>query len=689
MMRGLAQRLPQIKQAFTRFFGGLDTETPPWLRSPGTVRESQNFDVDVNGGYGRGRGYERFSGKAAPSDASYSIITATITGSPAVGQTLLGNTSAATGTIIALPGGSFVLTQVVGTFVSGEALKIGGVTVATATSAAVPSSASTALLHAQYRNLAADVYRALIAAVPGSGDIRGIWMLDDVVYAFRDNVGATACAMYKSTTSGWSAVSFGEEVSFTAGNASVGDGDTLTQGGVTATIRRVVIQSGSAGAGTAAGRLIIAGRSGGNFAAGAASSTGGGSLTISGAQTAITLSPGGRFEFVNSNFSNVAGQDKMYGADGVNRGFEFWNDGSNDIFVPITTGMTTDTPSHVKVFQSHLFFSFGKSAQHSGQLTPYIWTIVSGAGELALDSDITNFLVLPGSETVGAMAIFSRNRINMLYGTSSADWVFTSYKSAAGAYAYTAQMIGDAMFLDDIGVTQLSTTANYGNFTDGTITKSIQRWINQERTKVTASSVSRNYTQYRLFFNDNYALFFTVINGKLSGVMPMLFAHKVACICSLEQNDGTEVSYFGSEDGYVFQLDKGTSHDGTSIEAYLMLSYDNQKSPRVLKSYMDGAIEINGTSYIALQIAGDIGYSSSEVVQQGSMAITANLADTRWDAFTWDSFVWDGQTLIPSRFELRGDGENVSIVIRCNLDYMERFVISGAAFFYIPRRYIR
>ena len=61
---------------------------------------------------------------------------------------------------------------------------------------------------ADYTLLAANDLRTSISAVPRLGPIRGVWVFNDVVYAFRDNVGATAGDMYKSTASGWSQVTF-------------------------------------------------------------------------------------------------------------------------------------------------------------------------------------------------------------------------------------------------------------------------------------------------------------------------------------------------------------------------------------------------------------------------------------------------------------------------------------------------
>ncbi|MGE5524346.1 MAG: hypothetical protein ACM3SS_11570, partial [Rhodospirillaceae bacterium] len=333
---------------FVPFEGGLDTMTPPLRIPPGYVRAAQNYEVSVNGGYSRIVGYERYDGQPKPSDAAYAILTATITGSYAVGNTLTGATSAATGVIIAATATYFVLTKVTGTFQAAEDLQISAVTVATADSAQVTDGASTAKLHAQYKNLAADEYRDDIAAVPGSGAVRGVVRFNDVLYAFRDNAGGTATALYKSSGSGWTAVSLGRELAFTSGGTTeIAEGDTITgaTSGATAVITRVVLQSGSWSAGTAAGYLIFASQTGTfqseNLNVGAATNL----ATIAGNSSAITLSPGGRYEFVRANFGGTVNTRRIYGCDGVNLGFEF--DGS--VYVPIRTGMADDAPLHVAV----------------------------------------------------------------------------------------------------------------------------------------------------------------------------------------------------------------------------------------------------------------------------------------------------------------------------------------------------
>ena len=166
-------RMPAYKTDYIILSGGLDLVTPPLQIPSGRCRIAQNMESDLFGGYVTHSGYERYDGRVSPSSATYAVMTATITGVPVVGNTLTGLTSGATGRIIALPGGSFILTKVTGTFQLSENLQIAAVTVAVATSLAVTGGASTLLLAASYKNLAADVYRADILVVPGSGAIRG------------------------------------------------------------------------------------------------------------------------------------------------------------------------------------------------------------------------------------------------------------------------------------------------------------------------------------------------------------------------------------------------------------------------------------------------------------------------------------------------------------------------------------
>lgn len=675
--------------AFIPFAGGVDLETPPIFVKSGHCRAAQNYECDINGGYKRVMGYERFDGRTAPSAAAYATIPVTITGTVAVGDTITGVTSAATAVVIANVTTYLVITKIVGTFVA-ETLNIGGNPQATSSAGATVDGASTPLLHAQYKNLAADNYRADIAAPTGSGSILGGFKFGGTNYCLRNNAGGTAAVLYKSTASGWSAVALGRKLSFTSGGTYViAEGNTITGAisGATAVITRVMLESGSWAAGTAAGKLIFASQTGTfqaeNLDVGANLNV----ATIAGNSSAITLAPGGRLETVVANFGGSVNTNRVYGADGANPGFEF--DGT--VYCPITTGMTSDIPLHVTAHKNQLFFSFTGSVQHSAPGTPYIWSVIIGASEIAMGDTVTGFKPQPGSETSGALAIFTRNRTSILYGTGVSNWVLTPYREELGAYAYTIQDVANTLFLDDRGITNFATSQAYGNFAHSALSAKVKSWLNTQRTKATCSCVVRNKNQYRLFFSDGYALYVTMAGNKVVGMMQVYMPDEARCAWSTEESDGSESIYFGSDDGFVYQMEKGTSFDGDAIEHYLHLAWDSLGSPRTLKDFTECAFEVTGTGYASWDFTFELDYASTQIETPGTQTVTLeSLSSLSWDGagVAWDTLFWDARSEQNAVADMEGSGAMLGLVIRGSSDYHEALRFSGLHVHYRPRRLI-
>lgn len=681
-------QLPKVQYELIRLGGGLDQVTPTLSLAPGVARTAVNFECSITGGYTRIAGYERFDGRPNPSDASYSTLTAAITGSIAAGNTITGATSGATGVVFIVSGTTVGYTKATGTFQAGETIRVGGVPQGTVT-ALGPATPLTSQESAQYLNLAADVYRTDIQAVPGSGAIRGVAFYNGVVYAWRNNAGNTALVMHKSTGSGWSAIPYGVELSFTAGVNALVDGNTVTgqTSGATGTIKRVVVESGSWAGNDAAGRLIFASvtgtfQLGENIRIGATTYAHAG-----GAQTAITALPNGQVETVVANFGGNVNTTRLYGCDGVNRAFEF--DFTQEVYVPLNTGMAVDRPDHIAFHKNHLFLSFDSSVQHSAIGDPYVWSPVFGAGEIALIDSVTAFLVLPGDQSTGAMAIYADDNTFMLYGTSSADWNLVSYNVGTGAKAFSAQNLVSSFAFDDRGIMRLKTTLNYGNFDAAALTLNIRPFVQQRRNLVTASGVNREKSQYRVFFSDGSGLYTTLVNDNYMGSMPVQFAHAVACMCDGENPDGSETAFFGSTNGYVYRLDVGTSFDGDEIGASLILTYDTAKSPRMLKRWRRASLEIDGSAYAEFSFNYSLAYSSTSVPQGLQESYSTNLSASFWDSVNWDSFIWDGRTLAPSEVEVVGTGENIAVQISCNSDYYAPFTINSIILHYSMRRGLR
>lgn len=546
---------------------------------------------------------------------------------------------------------------------------------------AAPSGLSGAITPAQEAQGlvdAADVRRALITVPTGSGPIRGVCYYAGSTYAFRDNAGGTAGAMWKSTAGGWTAVALNEEVAFTNANTSVGDADVLTQGGVSALVLRVVVETGSLASGVNTGRLIISGRSGGNFAAGAATSTGAGALTLSGVQTAVTLPAGGRYQFDIANFFGQATSIRMYGCNGVGKAFEF--DGTT--FVYLNTGAATDTPKFIKVHRKYLFVAQGSSAMNSSIGTPYRWVPAEGAAENPVGDTITGFAALAGE----ALGILARNSSFALTGASPTTWSLQNIRPDVGAVPYTVANMSDVYFLDDRGVTSVRSAQEYGNFQDATLSRKIQPLIDRIRSLVVGSYVVRQRGLYVLMMSDGTTLTMGATNGQVAGFLEGALPFVPSCMWSGEDENGLERVFVGATNGYVYEMDKGSTFDGDAIEAALKLYYYSSKSPRVRKKYRKMILEMSAILYAEIRFAAEYSYGSTQVGQLASSEFTVNGSGGSWDAALWDSFTWDAQDINQPELSMDGTGINVSLTFYSNTKLDFGHTLQGAILHYTPRR---
>lgn len=679
-------KMPPVIPDHFELVGGLDLETPAISKKPGKAIDAQNYEPVISGGYRRINGYERFDGHASPTAASYYILTVTVIGTIAVGNTITGAVSGATVKVLGVSGSTVVGGRLTGAFTSGEGLTIGGLPVGTLTAAVYANGEAQPSDHADYKLLAANDQRLNIAAVPGSGQILGVWVYNDVVYAFRNNAGGTAAAMYKSTASGWSAVSLGREITFNTGSAAVSEGQTLTgaTSGASGVVTRVVLRSGSYGSSNAIGSFIFASVTG-TFQNGENLQVGGVTKAVAtSADTAIKLLPSGRFEFCNYNFTGSTSTLRMYGCDGVNNAFEF--DGT--VFVPIRTGMTTDAPSHIIGYKNYLFLSFLGSVQFSGIGAPYSWSPVLGAGEIATGDPITGFVPQGGTSSGSALAIFTSKRMHVLYGSASSDFKLQISNSDIGFSAYTTQIVGNNTFgLTARGIQAVLTTLTYGDFDYASISHLIQSLITLKIGLETASTTLRTKNQYRLYYSDGTALVVGLTGDKVNGILPLNYGRPVRCICTATLSNGTEVTYFGSDDGYIYQDNVGASFDGSAIEAWCRTAFNHNGSPRMRKKYRRAILEVDVEDYAQVSVTFDLGYGTSDI-SEAAPATAQSLVGGGgyWDQFIWDNFTWDAQIVLDPVIKIDGTQKNISLLFYSNRAQDLPHTVQGATLEYTPRR---
>lgn len=584
--------------------GGLDLTSPTFNLPPGALRDGINFAARPLGGYYRIAGYERISGQPSPSAATPTVLQATWSGTrPVVGETATIGTIS--GVVCGVAPGYLALTKVVGTIPSPGPTNIvvSATTRGTSTGnyGSLPSR-TLALLTAA----AANIYRADISPVPGSGPIRGCIVFNDVIYAFRNNAAGTEVKLYKSSPAGWVLVT-----------------------------------------------------------------------------TPGTLLPNGRYEMVVANFTAGPTSTKIYGCDGVNDPFEF--DGTT--YTPITTTGMAFPPDHIYAFKGHLFLAYGTSVIHSALGNPLDYDVIDGAGEIGTSDKVTGFLVQPGTGDGGALAIYGRNTIYMLYGSSSADWRFVSYGVGVGGIPFTMQNLADSYTLDDRGVISMKSSLNYGNFDTGSLTYNIASVLNAHRAFASASSVNRAYSQYRVFFSDGYGVFSTIANSELVGHGVVQYPDPVLCAWDGEWNDGRPVSVFGTSSGHVMQNDIGTSFDGDFINAYFITNINITKQLRIHKRFRRCVLEVQGEHYSEFSVGYNFDWASSEVTQHLFSNTGVELSGTAaWDSFYWDNFFWDGRNISPAYLELNGSGENVQLIVSSNSDFVAEFAVNSAILHYTLRR---
>ena len=671
-------KLPNTKvnAEYTKFIGGLDQVAAAMTFPPGSIFVSSNYVSTVDGGYRRIDGYERYDGQLSPSAATYVNFVVTFVAAVSVGDTCTGAVSGSTGVVIFVDATSMQLTKISADFQL-EAFTVGGVTKGTIT--VLTLGVSTMVADATALAAAADAYRSDIAKpVAAVAAIRGLGILKGILYCFTDNAGATAGEIYKATLSGWSAVALLTEISFTTGVGTISEGDTITQltSGATALVKRVVLESGAWEA-DASGRLIISTITGTFDATNALQVAAATQATASSLATAITILPGGRYEIEEYNFGGDVDTTRLYGADGVNRGFEF--DGT--IYVPIATGLVDDTPLHVATHKLQLFFSYRSSSFNSAPGYPYQWSAVTGASEIAIGDTVTGFKDLAGE----SLGIFGRKRTKQLNGNNIDDFILDNVSDTIGALHYSIQQMENTFAFDDRGIVRTVASDAYGNFQQAVLSRKVQTLINNMRKVFVASTIYRSSDQYRAYGTDGSGICMTRVGDHYDFTF-FSYPDFVSCITSGEDTTGAPVTFFGTSTGMVMQADKGSSFDGTTIEAFITFPFNNSESPTTLKTYRKATLEMSSENYTELKVSTELSYGSNTLPANILLDQTVIGPGGIWDIDFWESFFYDQTIIANPSFRVNGTGLNVSLTVYTNSNTDLGHKLDGIIMHYTPRR---
>jgi hypothetical protein len=675
--------------------GGLDQETPALTMPPGRVIACLNHEM-ASQGVRRTDGYERFDGRPAPSEARFYLIPFTngavafVPGTQITGQSSGGKFTVLDVAVVtsgSFGGGNAVgyvpATNLIGALVGTENLRIGVTTYAkkggTVEEADRFASAANEALYLAM----VEARRTAIGPVPGSGPVRGVLWYDGKLRAWRDNAGATAGVLhYSDELGGWSPQPLHLLFTFTDGGPYEFQVNDLIEGqtsGAQAVLQSIVVNSGDWATSDAAGVMVAYMFGAGAFVAGEQLKVG---INTDNAElvavpSAITFPPGGRYEFDIFNFYGSVGFERAYGVNGVGPAFEF----DGDFVIPISTGMPDDKPFLVQAHKYHLFLGFPKgSLQHSDLGEPRSWTARLGASELGMGHELTS--IIPS--TSSALLVTTETTLAALTGNDSSDWVLQGLSDEAGAKRFTQQRIGNVIYLDNRGIRSVESTSAYGNFKIGTYTAAINPTLDAKRREgviPVASCIVKSKDQYLLFFSDGtgVSLFF----GRKKPE-PMLFEYPfvVSCI-EVREVDGVERIWVGATDGYVYELNVGTSFDGADIEAFIALPFGHQGDPRSLKRYHKSIIEMVAGPHVELGVLPQFDYGNDYQPFVQELGTEIEAGDNSWNL--GGNFVWSAPAQSQVEVYLQGVGANMSLLIKSISTLMDSYVLQGVTIMYSVR----
>ena len=391
--------------------------------------------------------------------------------------------------------------------------------------------------------------------------------------------------------------------------------------------------------------------------------------------TGVTLAPDGDYEFITTNFGGHSSSKKMYGVDGKNKGFQF--DGTT--FTQISTGMTTDTPTHLIAYKNALYYMFsGGSVQNSSIGDPTTWSAITGASEIGIGDEGTGFCDTPGN----SLAVFSRNATHIISGTpGTSDLTMVSYSLESGAIAKTIQRVNYPICMNDNGLIGLQTTAAYGDFEMASLSRKINKLIRQKRGTETTSIIIKKKNQYRIFYGST-GISFTFSGDRISGAIPFNYGKTVTCSGGDIDSDGEERLFFGDDEGYVYEMDSGTSFDGEAVSAWLRPSFHHFRSPERLKRFFKIVLEIDAEESVDLSFTPVFDYG--DVEQPNALTGTMEVVGGGgvYDEDNWDNFSYDGALVSSAYGYFDAIGKNFSVFIKSEDTYEKPHTIQGAIIHY-------
>ena len=322
-----------------------------------------------------------------------------------------------------------------------------------------------------------------------------------------------------------------------------------------------------------------------------------------------TRTSAGRYKFDEFNFSNTP---KVIMVDDVNQAATY--DGSTYALLSGTNAPSD--PASVAIFKDHVFLAgMSSNPQEIVFSAPFAetdFTAANGGGSIKVDTNIVELKVFRDG-----LFVFGKDKIYRITGSSIADWKVDPVTRTLGcADGFSVQEIGgDLLFLSPDGLRTIAATARIGDVELGTVSKPIQRRIQDIGFDNITSTIVRHKSQYRLFYPTTGG---STANTK--GILATLkrteegvgfeFADLTGMNPSAMDSgfiSNAEYIIEGGFDGYVRRQESGDTFDGSNVVA-VYRSPDLSLGDTGIRKLMQRVIlnyEVEGTVSAELRVRYD------------------------------------------------------------------------------------
>jgi len=528
-----------------------------------------------------------------------------------------------------------------------------------------------------------EAYRDFIQPVPGEGPIRDVHVYQGKAFALRDIVGGANGKLHTEGGGGWN--SFTESYyTLDYNTGSIPDstvepqaGKTFTTpGGAAGTMKAHTLWEGDPTSNAGEGYLILDVQVGVPVQGEILTTQDGYTATITSVPEVPVVGAGENADFVTGRFAyypQTAPNTKvMYFISG---GGIFSCDGNS--VTPIRGPVdATGDPKHIAIFSDRLWIAYENGhVFYSAAGTPDNFSGFFGAGEIFFGDNVNDMIVTPGP----AFAVIMENSFKLVkqLTTDGSSYTFATedFLKESGGFRHTAAALhGDIYFCDDRGPTNLSVTDAFGDFTTGNLKKKAHVTYQQYKDNILGAYVQRAKSQYRVFFSDSTngqtrAIFTTLSEKKVKGTTLALYPVEFSCFHEGE-TEGQDIKIVaGGANGYVYEMDKGTSFDGETINTSFESAYYHYGTPRLWKRFHRVLFEITSTNRTQFFIKPKYNYSSGELANAQTQEFRTVGQAAQWGFAKWGSFVWGGPVVNNPMVYLRGYGNNFSMGIGTTSKY--------------------